>query len=190
MGLWSFLIFPLVGAVIGALTNQLAIKMLFRPFEPIRFGGWQLPLTPGVVPRKRGQIAKSIATSFEQNLLSGNDIHEAVTGDEARAAVERKIDETLSALGPFAAMATPFKPKIVDKILEGVEDVASEAIKPGGSLHIGERIEAKINEMSLPELEKMILEVAHRELAYITLFGGILGALIGLAQAGLAVALA
>ena len=86
-------------------------------------------------------------------------------------------------------MAGPFKPKIVDKILEGVEDVASDAIKPGGSLHIGERIEAKINEMSLPELEKMILEVAHRELAYITLFGGILGALIGLVQAGLAFAL-
>ena len=66
-------VFPLVGAVIGAVTNQIAIRMLFRPFKPILLGNWQLPFTPGVIPRKQGEIAKNIAASFEKNLLSGDD---------------------------------------------------------------------------------------------------------------------
>ena len=93
----------------------------------------------------------------------------------------------LGVLGPFAAMAGPFKPKIIEKILEGVEDVATEAVKPGGSLHVGELIENRINEMSLPDLEAMILDVSRRELGHITLFGGVLGAVIGVVQAGIVV---
>ena len=40
---WNFLLFPVVGAAIGALTNQIAIKMLFRPYREIRVGGVRLP---------------------------------------------------------------------------------------------------------------------------------------------------
>ncbi|MDP7742500.1 MAG: DUF445 family protein, partial [Lentisphaeria bacterium] len=43
----TFILFPIVGAIIGALTNQIAIKMLFRPYRPIMIGSLTLPLTPG-----------------------------------------------------------------------------------------------------------------------------------------------
>ena len=38
---WQLLLFPVIGAVIGAVTNQIAIKMLFRPYAPVRILGWR-----------------------------------------------------------------------------------------------------------------------------------------------------
>ena len=39
---FPWLFFPAVGAIIGAVTNQIAIKMLFRPYREIRVGGMRL----------------------------------------------------------------------------------------------------------------------------------------------------
>ncbi|WP_369678768.1 hypothetical protein [Planococcus faecalis] len=36
----------IVGALIGGVTNHLAIKMLFWPYEAKYIGKWRVPLTP------------------------------------------------------------------------------------------------------------------------------------------------
>ncbi|OVE82702.1 hypothetical protein BVY04_00255 [bacterium M21] len=185
-----FAIFPTVGAAIGAVTNQIAIKMLFRPYKPWMVGGVKVPFTPGVIPQQRGQIAKNIAETFESNLLSGEEIHALITGDKVKIALEGKVDEFLQTLGPLAAMAMGMKGKIIEKILEGIEEVANDSIQHGGDLHIAQKIEAKINEMDIEKLEDLVLGFSKEQFRYITLFGGILGALIGLVQAGLSVVLA
>ena len=48
---------PLAGAVIGYVTNAVAIKMLFRPLTEIRVFGIRLPFTPGILPRHRHKLA-------------------------------------------------------------------------------------------------------------------------------------
>ena len=42
---------PVLGAIIGYVTNAIAIRMLFRPFNEIRVLGLRLPFTPGLIPR-------------------------------------------------------------------------------------------------------------------------------------------
>ena len=184
--IWNFVIFPTVGAVIGAFTNEVAIRMLFRPYNQKRFLGIKVPFTPGVIPAQRGAIAKNIAETFEKNLLSGEEIHHIMTGEEVRGTIETKVSEMFESFGPMAAMFSSFQPKVVAKLLEGVEEMVTKATSPGGSLHIGEKIEAKINEMDLKVLEEMILSVAKKQLRHITFFGGILGFVIGLVQATIA----
>jgi uncharacterized membrane protein YheB (UPF0754 family) len=179
----NFLLFPLVGALIGAVTNQVAIKMLFRPYRPWFLGRWRVPFTPGVIPAQRGVIAKNIAQTFEQQLLSGQEIHQFLTGERARSIVEGRVDELLRHLGPLAAMASGFRGIIVDKLLAGIEDLASEAIKPEGELDIGARIETRINAMEIAKLEELVLGFSREQFRHITFFGGVLGALIGLVQA-------
>jgi uncharacterized membrane protein YheB (UPF0754 family) len=185
MDVMPFIVFPPVGALIGALTNQIAIKMLFRPYRAWTIGPWRVPLTPGVIPQQRHIIAQNMAETFEANLLSGQEIHSLITGDKVQIALEVKVDEFLQGLGPLAMMAAPMKGDIIKKILEGIEEVASDAIEQGGDLHIAEKIEAKINAMDIEKLEELVLGFSQKQFRYITLFGGILGALIGLAQAGL-----
>ena len=186
---WNFVLFPLVGAVIGALTNQIAIKMLFRPHRELRAGGMRLPFTPGVIPAQRRVIANNIASTFEAQLLSGAEIHAVLTGDRARGTVEQKVQELLDQLGPWASMAVPMKPMIVQKVLEGIEELAFDLVGEGGELDVGRLLEDKINAMDIALLEELILGFSRKQFRHITFFGGVLGALIGLAQALLDLAL-
>ncbi|GHV33418.1 hypothetical protein AGMMS4952_25280 [Spirochaetia bacterium] len=61
---------PLVGAVIGYVTNAVAIKMLFRPLAEVRLFGIRLPFTPGILPRQRHKLAENIGAIVEQQLLT------------------------------------------------------------------------------------------------------------------------
>jgi len=181
-----FLVFPIIGAVIGAITNQIAIKMLFRPYQPVYLGGLRLPLTPGVIPAQRGTIAQNIAETFEEQLFSGDEIHKFLTGPKARNAVEEKVSEMIDGLGPFGSMARSFQPMIVEKLLLGMEQLADESIAHGAEFDIGKRIEDKINAMDIRELERLVLGFSSKQFRHITFFGGVLGFAIGLVQAALA----
>jgi len=48
-----YLIPPLLGALIGYVTNYIAIRMLFRPLKAWWFLGVRIPMTPGIIPGKR-----------------------------------------------------------------------------------------------------------------------------------------
>ena len=66
----EFLIPIVVGAVIGYITNWLAIKMLFRPHYEKRFLGMKVPFTPGLIPKEKSRIAKSVGNTVSEYLLS------------------------------------------------------------------------------------------------------------------------
>ena len=75
---------PLLGALIGYVTNRIAIKMLFRPLNPKRFLGMRVPLTPGVIPRNRYDLARTIARMVSEQLLSPAALREQVDTPEFR----------------------------------------------------------------------------------------------------------
>lgn len=183
--LWPWLLFPAVGALIGAVTNQIAIKMLFRPYRAWRVAGIRVPFTPGVIPAQREVIAQNIASTFEAQLLSGAEIHSVLTGERATRLLSGQVDQMLAGLGPMAALAAGFKPLILEKLVEGIEGFVSELGQSGDELDIGARIEAKINAMDIAHLEELVLGFSRKQFRHITFFGGVLGFLIGLAQAGL-----
>ena len=84
---------PVVGAVIGYVTNAVAIKMLFRPLREIRLLGRRLPFTPGILPRERHKLADSIGRMVEQELVTSEVLRERL----AKTEVREKIRDTLSA---------------------------------------------------------------------------------------------
>ena len=51
---------PVIGGIIGLITNGLAIKMLFRPHKEIYIGKFRLPFTPGLIPKEKNRIAAAI----------------------------------------------------------------------------------------------------------------------------------
>ena len=65
-----FSIPPIAGAIIGYVTNAIAIKMLFRPLKAIYIFGFKLPFTPGILPRQRKRLALSIGAMVERELLT------------------------------------------------------------------------------------------------------------------------
>jgi uncharacterized membrane protein YheB (UPF0754 family) len=68
--IWILFAPPVVGGIIGYFTNDIAIKMLFRPYRPIYVNGKQLPFTPGLIPRNQERLAKRIADTIMGSLLT------------------------------------------------------------------------------------------------------------------------
>lgn len=66
----SYIVAPLVGGMIGYITNALAIRMLFRPHEEKHVFGFRIPLTPGVIPKEKDRIAESVGMVISEKLMN------------------------------------------------------------------------------------------------------------------------
>jgi uncharacterized membrane protein YheB (UPF0754 family) len=67
---WPYLIPPIAGAIIGYFTNYLAIRMLFRPLTKKYFLKMPLPLTPGIIPARRRELARRIGDMVGDHILT------------------------------------------------------------------------------------------------------------------------
>ena len=97
--LMTVLILTIVGALIGWITNILAIKLLFRPLKPIK-----IPFTPfvilGLIPKRRAELAKVIGEVVAHELISVDEMLEEAIRDEdlqhIKGYVKRKIKAVIS----------------------------------------------------------------------------------------------
>ncbi|HEY9606795.1 MAG TPA: DUF445 domain-containing protein [Allocoleopsis sp.] len=72
--LWIYVAPPVAGAIIGYFTNDIAIKMLFRPYKPVYIAKRQLPFTPGLIPRNQERLAKRISDTIMGSLLTPDEL--------------------------------------------------------------------------------------------------------------------
>ena len=188
----TVLILTIVGALIGWITNILAIKLLFRPLKPIK-----IPFTPfvilGLIPKRRAELAKVIGEIVAHELISVDEMLEEAIKDEdlqgIKGYVKRKIKVVISE--KISIIPFPFKSMIqapIDQMIElevdqGLDDIIiniKDIVQM--RLDIEAFVEKKINAFDLSKLEEIILKIAKKELRYIEIIGFCLGGIIGLVQ--------
>jgi len=182
----------LVGGVIGWVTNILAIKLMFRPINPIKIPIINFEIV-GLIPKRKNEIAKNIGEVVAKELLSIDDIiNSAITEDDKimfSQLVKNKIRKLVAEKMDF--IPAPFRMMVqapVDSIIEQEVDGALKEIEGEVIDHIKNRVDIeklvaeKINELDLQELERIIVSVAKKELKHIEVLGFILGAAIGIVQ--------
>ncbi len=96
---------PLIGAFIGYLTNKIAIRMLFRPLKPWHVLGIRVPMTPGVIPSKRHDLAVNMGIMVGEHLLTARDIGTALSmepfQEHLHVLIDTRVGEVLdNDLGP------------------------------------------------------------------------------------------
>ena len=66
----------------GWFATAMAVLALFRPYEPWYIYGTkiQLPLTPGIFPKRQAKLANAVATTITDTLLTTADIRAQVEG--------------------------------------------------------------------------------------------------------------
>jgi len=190
---WSLLLFPLVGAAIGWFTNYLAVKMLFRPRQPFRLGGLTIQ---GLIPRRREELAQSIAAAVEQELLDADDIVQALESEAFRDRLTAVLDERLATLlreklasrplaGQFLTedVLAPIRRAIIGELLKAFPSAAG-VFRDALSQHLDVRalVLEKVQRLDVEALEALVFRVARREFRYIEVVGGVIGFLVGLAQ--------
>lgn len=122
-----FVLPPLIGAVIGLFTNWLAIKMLFRPLKAYRVLGVRVPFTPGILPREREGIAKSLGDTVSKDLLT-----EEVVGSRLRSQeFKHGLESALCQAGTHLLDARP------EQLGEGFSPELGSALKDAGHTLLG-----------------------------------------------------
>ncbi|WP_416722774.1 DUF445 domain-containing protein [Bacillus stercoris] len=80
----TFIFMIVIGAAIGAVTNHLAIQMLFRPYKAYYLFGKRVPFTPGLIPRRRDELAKQMGLVVVNHLLTPEGIKKRLVSDAAK----------------------------------------------------------------------------------------------------------
>jgi uncharacterized membrane protein YheB (UPF0754 family) len=94
----AYLAPPLVGSFIGYMTNYVAIKMLFRPLKPWHILGIRVPMTPGVIPSKRHDLAINMGEMVGDHLLTSKDIGKAIQNESFQNNLTEIIDTRMGEL--------------------------------------------------------------------------------------------
>src|SRR5262245_45670266 len=73
---------PLFYGFHGWLATWMAVWALFHPYEAkfIPYTRIQLPLTPGIFPKRRSKLAQAVAGTVTQTLLTAEDIKAKAEG--------------------------------------------------------------------------------------------------------------
>jgi uncharacterized membrane protein YheB (UPF0754 family) len=186
-----FVLLPLTGAVIGWLTNVLAIRLLFRPLHPVRLG----PLVfQGLIPKRREQIAINVGDVVARQLFSVDELAARLDMPLMQQEVERVVREAVERWCGEKMMMLPgsVRQMCSNKLRDMVAAEVARHLPQMAELfftRMEEQVDIrtvvadKINALPLNEVEGLVLTVASRELKQIELLGALLGLVIGLLQA-------
>jgi len=92
------IIAPVVGGVIGYITNDLAIRMLFRPRKAVYIGRFHVPFTPGLIPSQQGRIAQSIGGVVSGQLLNEETLRQTLLSEGTLDTLRQKVTVFLRTL--------------------------------------------------------------------------------------------
>ena len=192
-----WLVLPLIAALIGWFTNFVAVRMIFRPYRPVRLLFFTIQ---GLLPKRRDEFAKSIGSTISDHLIAADDISGMIrdprVSEKLHSVFEERIEAFLKgkilSLHPMIGMVLndEIMAKLRALLMEQVEGALEDGVAALGDhlethMDLSGLVERKIAEFEMSRLESIVLEVASRELRSIEILGAVLGFLVGLCQVAL-----
>ncbi len=191
----EFIIIPVIGALIGWLTNYIAIKLIFRPFVPKR-----IPFTPwsiqGLIPKRQDEIAVNVGRVVENELISMEEIIGELNNQSRKKhlvevvsdLLKERVNQKMPGFVPYSVKSLVIAlvedtvnkeaPILFEQLTESISQDLLKEVK------VDHLVEEKLRNFDLLQLEHLIFSVASKELKHIEVLGAILGFLIGLVQVG------
>jgi uncharacterized membrane protein YheB (UPF0754 family) len=94
----TFILMIVIGALIGGMTNSLAIKMLFRPYKPVYIGKWRVPFTPGLIPKRRSEMASQLGDMVVHHLITPESLQKKLMNSQFKKDAVSWIGESAEPL--------------------------------------------------------------------------------------------
>lgn len=153
-----YIIGTLIGAVIGYITNWLAIKMLFRPREAKYIFGMKLPFTPGLIPKEKSRIANKVGETVGTHLLNSDSLSKALKDDKIKAkfneVAKEKINQIINSNSTLEEALKntlgenyyALKGNMIDNITKTIlESIQEEEFKNKVKFYIVDSIKERLN---------------------------------------------
>ncbi|MBC2296530.1 DUF445 domain-containing protein [Listeria welshimeri] len=90
--LFTILLMAVIGGFIGAMTNYIAIRMLFCPYKALYLFNKRVPFTPGLIPKRRDELAEHIGKVVVSHLLTEDAIRARLLEEN----LQKEITETVA----------------------------------------------------------------------------------------------
>jgi uncharacterized membrane protein YheB (UPF0754 family) len=151
---------PIIGAIIGYVTNDIAIRMLFRPLATVRIFGLRLPFTPGIFPKERHVLSRSIGRMVSKELITEDALRRQIRSEKTQVQLTASVSElsarllstTFSGLsgslnGVISSSLEQFVRELINRflgsrdIIYAVRDIISRAVSSISASNAGELIE-------------------------------------------------
>jgi uncharacterized membrane protein YheB (UPF0754 family) len=190
---WLLGPFVLCGALLGYLTNCLAIWMLFHPRRRLHLGIFRVQ---GFIPSRQGEIADKVARAIAQHLLDEKEMRKILGGINISEHLRPVVNEIVArelrvSLANRFRLAAAIQERVIVVIQERLgarlphtlndlhEVIASSVL---GDIDLQAHLRARLDALDLDQLESLVWEVGRRELRTIEYLGGVIGAVVGLVQ--------
>lgn len=188
----KILILAIIGGLIGYITNVIAIKLIFRPINPIKIPIFNIEII-GMIPKRKKEIATNIGRIVEEQFLSIDEITDNIITEQdkeyiinyIKVKIKLILNEKMAIIpSTIRGLVQNYISEIIEsEVRESIDKLCEEMIaKASNRINIKEIIENKINELNLNELEIIILQIVRKELRHIEVLGLILGFFIGIIQ--------
>ncbi len=91
LNVWFILMNIAVAGFVGGVTNHLAIKMLFHPRREWRLFGIRVPFTPGLIPKRKDEIGRSLGKVVGEYLVTAHGLSQMLQKPEMKARLEQAL---------------------------------------------------------------------------------------------------
>ncbi|WP_170289329.1 DUF445 domain-containing protein [Metabacillus lacus] len=161
--LFSFMV--IIGAAIGGVTNSLAIKMLFRPYKPLYVFGKRVPFTPGLIPKRRPELAEQLGKMVVNHLLTAEGMKKKIAGEafqrQAGAWVSDEVSKLFRERKTLNELAENFGIESLDeKIKAGLHGLAEDKFTAFFQKNASSDLDEVIPQALLQSADKKIPELS------------------------------
>lgn len=185
---------PLFGLVVGFLTNWIALRLIFRPQQPRRYGPWTVQ---GLFHKRQPEVARDYARLIAEEIVTPSHIIEAVLKgpyadrvfDMISVHVKEVIDAQSGLAKPFVAWTVgtrryiDMKNRAVERIIErlpaAVRSVDAYARK---AMDIAHTLSSRLEALPPPRFEAMLRPAFEEDEWILIATGAALGMLVGIGQ--------
>ena len=187
-------------ALSGALTNQIAIYMLFEKI-PFLYGS-------GIIPNKFESFKRAIKKMIMEQFFSANNLERFLNGDDikkyAKETISKKVDYNkifdsfvemlmtskygsmidmfLGGKDALESLREPFIAKIDSNLDQMIADmnIDSSKISAQAKVKIEKVIDSRLKELAPDMVKELIQKIIREHLGWLVVWGGIFGGIIGL----------
>ncbi|MGM0864016.1 MAG: DUF445 domain-containing protein [Bacillota bacterium] len=167
----------LIGALIGGVTNSLAIKMLFRPYRAYYIGKFKVPFTPGLIPKRRGELAEQLGKMVVDHLITPESLQKKVMNDDFQRDVTHWLAEELQPVITSDKTVIEWLeilqiPVTSDRLNEWLEDWVAVKMEDAKAAYTSKKLEEALPEKWKEKVEesipKLVDFIANRAETYFT----------------------
>tara|TARA_Y100000296_G_scaffold16742_2_gene19553 strand:+ start:258 stop:1466 length:1209 start_codon:yes stop_codon:yes gene_type:complete len=198
MLLWYFYqawwILPLGGLLVGYATNWIAIKIIFEPKRPVKFG----PITiQGMFLKRQKEVSEVYSAIIEKKLITPQNITHIILHGSGSAQLLELIELHVNdAIERYVAIAQPYfalgvgsknyhkmKALAVQQIFDNSDKYLRYAFDyANNAMHIGQDLSERMQALSVEEFEGVLRPAYQQDEWKLIVTGAILGMAAGFAQ--------